>query len=91
MLGITTWPYSVGDKKKLIYLEEWLYASSEGHLGFDTRKFEVYMTERNMYDSYKYLLGENLKITGWIYSKDLDCFLAPNGTMVSIKAINLKI
>jgi hypothetical protein len=88
LLGVTTWPSPIIDMRGLKNLEEWLLASSEGHLGFNNRVFEVYMNERNLMETFKFLF-QNEK-TGWMWVGNKNSFFAPNGTSVFFRAINFK-
>lgn len=74
--GSITIPYSLSNTERLLWLEDWMFSSSEGLLCRSIVEL-VFAQEHNISDSIKYLM----ECKRWIYVGG-NQFYTPNGIIV---------
>tara|TARA_R110000772_G_scaffold62137_2_gene139639 strand:+ start:2692 stop:2988 length:297 start_codon:yes stop_codon:yes gene_type:complete len=75
IIGSITIPYSLSNTERLLWLEDWVYASSEGLLCKRIVEL-IFIKEEDIADSMKYLMESKR----WIYIGGNE-FFTPNGTV----------
>jgi hypothetical protein len=75
IIGSITIPYSLSNTERLLWLEDWIYASAEGLLCKRIVEL-IFIQEHHISDSIKYLM----ECKRWIYIGGNE-FYAPNGTI----------
>lgn len=87
ILGFMSLNYPILDMDRLKWLEEWLFESAEGVLGFDNRTFEVtFFRERYYIETCKFFMYPKQE-TGWqVKEGDMNILtlFAPNGVTVKL-------
>lgn len=75
IIGSITIPYSLSNHERLLWLEDWIFASAEGLLCRRIVEL-IFIKENDISDSMKYLM----ECKRWIYIGGNE-FYAPNGTI----------
>jgi len=76
IIGSITIPYSLSNPERLLWLEDWIYSSSEGLLCQRIAEL-IFLSADNLDDSMKWIMEDKR----WIYLNQNE-FYAPNGTIV---------
>jgi hypothetical protein len=77
IIGSMTVPFSLSDKERLLWLEEWLMATRMGMSSFNICEL-VFTHEKDIDKSINYLVNNK---TGWIITSPQE-FIAPMGAIV---------
>tara|TARA_R110000822_G_scaffold227017_1_gene359639 strand:+ start:12234 stop:12542 length:309 start_codon:yes stop_codon:yes gene_type:complete len=80
VVGSITMPFSLSSKERLLWLENWIIASSEGLFMPDGKTIDIFFSyEKDINDTMKFLI--NKEELGWIYLSGNN-MLSPCGTDV---------